>query len=569
MEKKLQKLIEAGEAPEWLSEESYKILQSGYLLPKETPKGMWMRISRASADKLNKPELTNKFFELFWKNWLCPATPVASNMGTQRGLPISCFGSFVPDSIDGIMGSMHEIAMLSKHGGGIGTFWGSVRPRGSSITGNGKTDGIVPFLKILDSTTVGVSQGGVRRGASAAYLPIEHDDFDEFINIRRPQGDANRQCLNLHHAVTISDEFMQKVIDGDEKSRHRWRELIKTRFETGEPYIMFRDTVNNHRPECYKHNNLDVKTSQLCSEITLYNDEEHTFVCCLSSMNLARWDEWKDTDAIYYSIWFLDGVMQEFIDKAKNIKGFEKAVKFSEKSRALGLGVLGWHTLLQSKNLAFESFEAYMQNNVIFKRLREEAERATKDLACSFGEPEWCKGFNRRNTHLLSVAPTASNSLISGNVSPGIEPLAANAFAHKTAKGTFLQKNKHLETLLESINQNTSEVWKSIVVNEGSVQHLEFLTSEQKMVFLTAREINQFALIKLAAGRQRWIDQTQSLNLFFPANADPKYINQVHLEAWKSGIQTLYYCRTSSVLKGDAGSREYKRESSECTMCEG
>ena len=562
-------LKEQGNAPDWLTDHGLKTLQAGYLLPDETPKGMWQRISSAAAERLQKPEMTERFFDLFWKNWLCPATPVATNMGTKRGLPISCFSAYIPDSVDGIMTSMHEIAMLSKHGGGIGSYYGALRPRGSKIKGNGKTDGIVPFLKILDSTISGISQGGVRRGAAAAYLPIEHGDYDEFVNIRKPHGDVNRQCLNLHHGVTVGDEFMEKVIKGDKKSREKWRELLKTRMETGEPYIMFRDSVNRHRPECYKQNGLEVSTSQLCSEIVLFNDELHTFVCCLSSMNLARWDEWKDTDAIQVATWFLDGVMTEFIDRAKQIPGFENAVRFSEKSRALGLGVLGWHSLLQSKMFSMDSFDAYMLNNVIFKKLREEAEKATADLAAEYGEPEWCKGFNRRNTHLLACAPTASNSIISGDQSAGIEPYAANAFSHKTAKGTFLQKNRFLEKLLEDKEMNTIEVWRSIITNEGSVQQLDFLSEEEKAVFLTAREMNMFTLIKLAGARQKWLDQTQSLNLFFPANASADYLNKVHLEAWKSGVQTLYYCRASSVLKGDSGTREYKRESSECTMCEG
>lgn len=568
--KEIELLIKQGEAPKWLTEEGYKTLKGGYLLPDETPKMMWRRVSKASALRLKKPELEEEFFQLFWKNWLCGASPVLANMGTERGLPISCFGLTIPDSVDGIMSSIHEVAMLSKNGGGIGTYWGEVRPRGSAITGNGKSDGIIPFLKILDSTTIGISQGGTRRGASSAYLDIEHGDFDEFLQMRRPQGDVNRQCLNLHQGVCISDAFMEKVVAGGKEARRKWKELLKSRFETGEPYILFTDTANRNRPECYIKNDLKVKTSQLCSEILLHTDENHTFVCCLSSMNLARWDEWKDTNAVQTAIWFLDGVMEEFIQKTENMPGFERARRFAIKSRALGLGVLGFHTLLQSKMLSFESMEAYLLNNVIFKRMREEADKATVDLAMEYGEPEWCKGFRRRNTHCLAVAPTVSNSLISGNVSAGIEPISANAYTQKTAKGTFLQQNRELMKLLISLNQNTDEVWKSIVLNEGSVQHLDFLTKEQKEVFMTAREINQFALVKLASGRQKYIDQGQSLNLFFPANTDPKYFNEVHLEAWKSGVITLYYTRTGSVLKADSGSRSYyKREASECVMCEG
>jgi ribonucleoside-diphosphate reductase alpha chain len=475
----------------------------------------------------------------------------------------------IPDSVDGIMSSMHEIGMLSKNGGGIGTYWGKVRPRGTPITNNGQSDGIIPFLKIQDSVTVGISQGGTRRGASSAYLEVEHGDFDEFIDMRRPSGDINRQCLNIHHALSCGNEFMQQVVDGDPEARRRWTKILKSRFETGEPYLFFRDNVEASRPPCYKGLGLDVLTSQLCTEIMLYTDEYHTFVCCLSSMNAARFDEWKDTDACRLAIWFLDAVMEEFIVKTQGLKGFERALNFSIKSRALGLGILGLHTLFQSKGYPFDSIDAFLLNGIIFRQMRMQAEEATKELAEAYGEPEWCRGYNRRNTHLLAVAPTVSNSLISGNVSAGIEPWAANAFAQKSAKGTFFQKNKILESILESRSRNDSETWKSIVNTEGSVQHLDCLSSEEKAVFLTAREINQYALIKLAAGRQRWLDQGQSLNLFFPANADPRYLNGVHIEAWKAGLLTLYYCRTSSVLRGDSGSRAYIRSASECSMCEG
>jgi len=575
--KTLEALKQCGEAPEWMGMESYGTLSKGYLLKSETPKQMWLRASKASAARLKKPELADKFFEIMWNNWLCCASPVLSNMGTQRGLPISCFASYSPDSIKGILDTAREIGLLSKQGGGTSVHCQAIRCRGSDISGNGRSDGIIPFNKIWDSVVIGVSQGGVRRGACASYADIEHGDAEEFLEMRRPSGDINRQCLNLHHGVCLSDAWMQKVVDNDGKERNLWKKVLKTRFETGEPYLFFTDTVNRGNPECYKKHGLSVKGSNLCSEITLHTDEEHTFVCCLSSMNIARWDEWKDTDAVQLAIWFLDGVMEEFIDKTEDLDGFERARRFAVKSRALGLGVLGFHTLLQSKMLSFDSLQAYLLNKTIFKRIREEADKATESLAIEYGEPEWCEGSKRRNSHTIAVAPTVSNSLISGNVSAGIEPLAANAFAQKTAKGTFLQKNHQLETVLVAHDKNTDEIWKSIITTEGSVQHLDFLTPEEKEVFLTARELNQFTIIKLAADRQQFIDQAQSINLFFPANVDPEYFNQVHLEAWKQGVKTLYYTRTSSVLKGDSGSREhvqlntetYKREASECVMCQG
>jgi ribonucleoside-diphosphate reductase alpha chain len=576
-------LKSTGEAPEWLTIEGYVTLSKGYLLKGETPKMLWKRASEASARNLNKPELADKFFELMWNNWLCLASPVAANMGTERGLPISCYGSYTEDSVDGIMDTMSEVASLSKNGGGLGVYFGDVRPRGSKIKDNGESDGIIPFLKILDSVTIGISQGGTRRGATSVYLPIEHEDFDEFIEMRKPSGDLNRQCLNLHHAVSIGDDFMEKVFQGESWARERWKKVLKTRFETGEPYIFFRDTTNKANPECYKANSLSVKASQLCSEITLHSDKDHTYVCCLSSMNLARWDEWKDTDAVKMSVWFLDGVMEEFIKKSDGKKGFEKARNFALKSRALGLGVLGFHSLLQAKGYPFGDLRTYTLNGEIFKHMKEEAEKATKELYETYGAPEWCEGFERRNTHLLAVAPTVSNSIISGNVSAGIEPLAAIAYAQKTAKGTFLQKNRDFTKLLQDLGKDNEKVWQSIIVGNGSVQHLNFLTDEQKEVFATAREIDQMVLVRLAAQRQKYIDQGQSLNLFFFADADPKYYNAVHLEAYRQGLKTLYYSRASSILQGDNTTRNYERKSTladiiskevdssetSCTFCEG
>ncbi|NBP16317.1 ribonucleoside-diphosphate reductase subunit alpha [bacterium] len=589
MKLNLEELKLNGEAAEWHTDESIKTLENGYLLDGETPRAMYNRIARAVASRLNKPELEQKFFDYMWKGWLGPASPVCANMGTERGLPISCYSVHVGDSVNDIMGSMGELAALSKHGGGVGMHWNDVRSRGSEISnGNGKSDGVIPFLKIQDSTTIGISQGGVRRGASAAYLPVDHGDVEEFLKMRRPQGDTNRQCLNIHHGINISDSFMNRVIDKkDKEARSLWVEIMKTRYETGEPYLFFSDNVEKNRPEVYKKLGLDVKGSNICTEIFLHTDKDHSFVCCLSSLNLAKYDEWKDTDVMYYSTWFLDGVMQEFIEKAKSKPGFERAVRFAEKSRALGLGVLGFHTLLQKRMLPYDHFDTFMLNAEIFRNLDRETKRASEDLAKEYGEPEWCKGFGVRNTHRVALAPTVSNSIISGNVSPSIEPWTANSFAKKSAKGTFIHRNKELEVILEAKGKNTESVWASIVGNQGSVQHLDFLTKQEKDVFLTAREINQFVLIKLAGQRQRWIDQGQSINLFFPSNVDPKYFHDVHVMAWKEGLNTLYYCRTSSPLKGDAGSREYDRKTidtqaeavvdntpysrsaSECVACEG
>lgn len=561
-----------GKAPLWLKEEGFKTLSGGYLLPDEKPVDMYSRVAKAAAKNLKRPDLEEDFFEIIWNNWLCLATPVASNLGTDRGLPISCNSIHIGDSIDSIFTKNHELAILSKNGAGVGIYLGDVRGRGASIKGNGESEGIVPWAKVYDTTCLSVSQGSTRRGAGAVYLDINHPDIEEFINIRRTTGDINRRCLNLHHAVCIDDEFMKKVANGDEKARHLWGEIVKTRYETGEPYLFFKDNVNNQRPECYVKNNLFIKTSNICNEIYLYTDPEHTFVCCLSSLNLVRYLEWKDwrsprsgKSLVELTTYLLDAVLTEYIEKGKAIFGLNSAIRFAEKSRAIGIGVLGWHTFLQENNLPFDSFESMMYNNMIFKQIREQADKATLDLAVEYGEPEWCRGFGRRNSHCIAVAPTVSNSIISGSVSAGIEPIAANVFALKSAKGTFLRKNSSLEKLLISKNKNTPEVWNSISQNDGSVSHLTFLSQEEKEVFLTAREINQFAIIKQASQRQKYIDQGQSVNLFFAKNSDPKYIHQVHMEAWRSNLKGLYYCRAESVLKGDMTNRQKE----ECKACEG
>lgn len=566
----LEKLIIDGKAPLWLTEEGYKTLQGGYLLPNETPAEMYTRVATAASCALKMPDLQAEFFDVMWNGWLCLATPIACNLGTERGLPISCNSIHVGDSIDSIFSKSHELAILSKHGAGVGIYLGDIRGRGANIKGNGFSEGIVPWAKVFDSTTVSVSQGSTRRGASAVYLPVEHGDFDEFINIRKPTGDINRRCLNLHHGVCIGDDFMERVKAGDPKARSKWTEIIKNRYETGEPYLFFSDNVNSQRPECYVKNNLEIKTSNICNEIYLYTDAEHTFVCCLSSLNLARYHEWKNWKSFSkktlpeLTAWFLDAVLTEYINKAKNIRGLESAVRFAEKSRAIGIGALGWHTLLQEEGLPFDSFRSMMLNNEIFKFIKEGADKATEEMSELFGEPEWCKGFKRRNSHCVAVAPTVSNSIISGSVSAGIEPIAANVFVLKSAKGTFLRKNKTLEKLLEAKGKNSPEVWNSISQNDGSVSHLSFLSDEEKQVFLTAREINQFAIVKQAAQRQKYIDQGQSVNLFFAKNSDPRYIHKVHMEAWESGLKGLYYCRAESVLKGDMANRQKE----ECAACE-
>jgi ribonucleoside-diphosphate reductase alpha chain len=562
---KLDDLKTSGEAPQWYTEESFTTVDNGYLLVNETPRSMYRRVARSASVALNEPHLEQEFFEAMWNNWLCPASPVLSNMGTNRGLPISCYGIDAPDSVDGIYRSVHEMAMLTKHGGGVGVSLNRIRGRGEQIRGgaNGQSEGIIPWGKVFDSAIIATSQGNVRRGAASMNLSIEHRDFEEFLNMRRPKGDVNRQCLNLHHCAVVTDSFMTSIENGNVENRKKWVELLKTRIETGEPYIMFIDTVNNANPEAYKKNDLEVTMTNICSEITLHTDEDHSFICCLSSLNAAKWDEWKDTSLVKLTTRFLNGVLNEFINKAKYLPGFKRVIASATKGRAIGIGVLGWHTLLQEKLLPFDSFQTMMLNAQIFKKIHEDSISASKELASLYGEPEWCEGTGMYNTHLVAIAPTRSNSIISGDVSAGIEPIIANAYTDKTAKGVFIRKSKPLSTVLSKYGKDTDEVWKEILVNNGSVQNLKFLSAEEKDVFKTAYEINQKVLIRQAGQRQPFVDQAQSLNLFFPADADPKWFHEVHMEAWKAGVKTLYYCRSSSVIKGDIASR-----GDDCKSCE-
>jgi ribonucleoside-diphosphate reductase alpha chain len=575
--------------PEWANTEIYvKTISKGYLQEGEKPKDAYWRVATTIAKRLGKPALATKFFDYIWKGWLCLATPVLSNTGTDRGLPISCFGIDVGDSIFEIGNKNLELMLLAKHGGGVGVGINMIRPAGTKITGNGTSDGVVPFIKIYDSTILATNQGSVRRGAASVNIKIEHKDFEDFLEVREPKGDVNRQSLNLHQCVVVSDKFMKKLEEGDSEARRKWGKLLQKRKATGEPYIMFKGNVNKANPEMYKKNGLKVHMTNICSEIVLHTDEQHSFVCCLSSLNLAKYDEWKDTDLVYTSTMFLDGVLEEFIQRAKNMRGFENAVRSAERGRALGLGVLGWHTYLQQKGIPFEGLPAQFETRKIFSQIKIESERASRDMAKEFGEPLWCKDFGMRNTHLRAVAPTVSNSKLSGNVSSGIEPWAANVFTEQTSKGTFIRKNPELERVLRKIGKNTKEVWDQILSDGGSVLGLDFLddycfvdskvvevkeveeTNKYKMVpikdvFKTFKEINQLDLIRQAGIRQQYIDQAVSLNLAFPAIADPKWINQVHLEAWKQGVKTLYYMRTESVLRGDIAQQAMNPD---CVSCE-
>lgn len=574
--------IKGEDYPIWGDTEVYKkTIAGGYLLEGETPKDAYKRVASTVARRLYKPELAEKFFQYIWDGWLCLASPVLSNTGTDRGLPISCFGIDVGDSIHEIGNKNLEMMLLAKHGGGVGIGVNMIRPAGSKITGNGTSDGVVPFCKIYDSTILATNQGAVRRGAASVNINIDHDDFDEWLEIREPKGDVNRQSLNLHQCVVIGDKFMRKLEAGDKEARKKWGKVLQKRKATGEPYILFKGNTNKANPDAYKTNGLKVHMTNICSEITLHTDESHSFVCCLSSLNLDKYDEWKNTNLVYDATWFLDGVLEEFIQRAKGMKGFDNSVRSAVKGRALGLGVLGWHTYLQKNGIAFEGLLAQFKTREIFSKIKIETERASRALAEVYGEPLWCAGTGFRNTHLRAIAPTVSNSKLAGNVSPGIEPWAANVFTEQSAKGTFIRKNKELKKVLRKLAIDNKETWDKILEDGGSVQGLKELDgwyfdhngklneeegTTVKDVFKTFKEINQLELIRQAGIRQDYIDQSVSLNLAFPSVVEPRWMNQVHIEAWKRGIKTLYYMRTESVLRGDIAA---KAMDPDCLSCDG
>lgn len=558
--------------PTWMNEISLSMISKGYLLPDEDVFDAFKRVSKAAARRLKRKDLQPFFYEAMVKNWLCLASPVLSNLGTERGMPISCFGIDTDDSIEGIALANSELMRLSSQGGGVGIGVSRIRGRGKLIKDNGISEGVVPWIKIYDSTILATNQGSVRRGAASVNLNINHPDIEEFLMIRRPKGDVNRQCLNMHQCVVIDDEFMNKLEERDPKALKLWGEILKTRLETGEPYIMFEDNVNNNNPEAYKKNNLHVSMTNICSEISLYTDELHSFICCLSSLNLARWDEWKEytfengMTLPELTCWFLEGVLQEFIDRAKNIRFMENTYRSASKGRAIGIGVLGWHTFLQERGIPFAGLQANSYTRVMFDFIEKEALKASRAQAELYGEPEWCKGTGLRHTHHLAIAPTVSNAHISGGVSPSIEPIPANVFNLKTAKGTFIKKNPTLEKLLESKGYNIDSVWDQIAKDKGSVMGLPdyILTDEEKEVFLTFKEINPYEIVRQNGIRQKYVDQAISLNLTFDPSDSPKYISDVHKLAWKEGIKTLYYMRSESILRGDAIQRD-----DNCVACEG
>ena len=529
----------------WFNEESEQMLNRGYLLKGETLEGAIDRITEAAAKRLYKPELKEAFKEMIVKGWISFSSPVWANMGTQRGLPISCFNVHVPDSIEGITHKMGEVIMQTKIGGGTSGYFGELRHRGTAVTDNGKSSGAVSFMKLFDTSMDVVSQGGVRRGAFAAYLDIDHDDIEEFLQIR----DIGNPIQNLFMGVCVPDYWMHEMIEGDTDKRRIWAKVLESRQQKGMPYIFFTDNVNRNKPQVYKDKGLTINASNLCSEIMLPSTEDESFICCLSSMNLELYDEWKDTNAVKLAIYFLDAVLSEFIEKTEGNYYLSAARNFAIRHRALGLGVLGYHSYLQRNMIPFESMEAKMFNAKVFKQIQEQSLAASKELANIYGEPELMKGYGLRNATTMAIAPTTSSSAILGQTSPGIEPFASNYYKAGLAKGNFIRKNKYLAKLLEEKGLDTEDVWRDIMLNHGSVQHMHQLTQEEKDVFKTFKEISPLEIVTQAAQRQQYIDQAQSLNLNIPSSMPIKDVNKVIIDAWKLGVKTLYYQRSQSVSK--------------------
>lgn len=550
-------------------------LDDRYLLPEEKYQDLFARVAIHYGDN---PEHAGRIYDYISRMWFMPATPILSNGGTNRGMPISCFLNETEDSLKGIVDLWNENVWLASKGGGIGSYWGNLRALGEKVGRNGKTSGVVPFVRVQDSLTLAISQGSLRRGSSAVYLDISHPEIEEFIDIRRPTGgDPNRKALNLHHGVCVTDAFMQAVEQDGKwalvspkdkhvvdtvKARDLWAKLLTTRIETGEPYIIFIDTVNKAIPEHHKQAGLHVKMSNLCSEITLPTGPDHvggnrTAVCCLSSLNLEYFDEWKNHPTfIEDTMRFLDNVLTDFIENAP--EAMRRATYSAMRERSIGLGVMGFHSYLQSKMIPFESVMAKVWNKKMFEHIRKSADAASVKLAGERGACPDAADFNikERFSNKIAIAPTASISIICGNASPGIEPYAANVFTQKTLSGSFPVRNKYLKQLLAEKDQDTPEVWSSITTHEGSVQHLDFLDENEKLVFKTAYEMDQRWVIEHAGDRAPFICQAQSLNVFLPANVHKRDLHMLHYMAWKKGVKSLYYCRSASLQRSDKVSKK-------------
>ena len=543
----------------WLNKDSRKFLERGYLEEGETPEQRIQDIADRAHTLLDSmPGFADKFVDYMSRGFYSLSSPIWSNFGRKRGLPISCFGSYIPDDMEQILYKIGEVGTMSKLGGGTSAYFGDVRGRGAPISSGGAATGVHHQLTVFDSLINYVSQGNVRRGSFAAYLPIDHADIEEFLKIRS-EGNS---IQDLSIGVCVTDEWMKSMLEGDKEKRKVWGTVIKKRFESGYPYIFFTDNANNNAPQMYKDKGLKIHASNLCTEIFLSTGEDESFVCDLSSLNLEKWDEIAETDAVETLVYFLDAVMSEFIIKTGGDKFMRAPRKFAINQRALGVGALGWHSLLQSKMIPFESMEAKMINNQIWSTIRAKADAATAELAKIFGEPFMLEGYGRRNSTTLAIAPTTSSSFILGQASPSIEPLNSNYFVKDLAKGKFTYKNPHLEKLLKEKGRNDQETWKDVLTHGGSVQHLDFLTQEEKDVFKTFGEISQKEIVIQAAQRQKYIDQGQSLNLMIPPTAKPKDVNELLIFAWEQGIKSLYYQRSANPAQ------ELARSILTCSSCE-
>ena len=544
---------------EWLNEDSRLFLQRGYLLEGTTALDRIRYIAEHAERKLGIEGYADKFYHYMARGYFSLSSPIWSNFGLDRGLPISCFGSYIGDSIHEIMETTAEVGMMSKIGGGTSGYFGDIRPRGSAIKNNGKSDGSFNFSKLFDTVIDVISQGTSRKGQFAGYIDIEHGDIDEWLDIHT---EGNPIQL-MYYGVCVGHDWLESMKSGDPYKRQLWAKLLQRKTETGIPYLFFKDNANAGRPDVYKDKNMTVHASNLCTEIMLPSSSDESFVCCLSSMNLLYFDEWKDTDAPEVLTYFLDVVMSEFIEKSNEIPFLHRANKFARRHRALGLGVLGWHSYLQANNIAFDSFQAMQKNNEVFRTLQEKTLKASQELAKRFGEPEILKGYGRRNTTLMSIAPTKSSSFILGSVSPSVEPFKSNYYVKDLAKIKTVYKNPFLEKLLKEKGLDNEEIWESILHNDDSVQHLAQLTDEEKEVFKTFSEISQLSVIQQAAQRQKYIDQGQSINIMVHPATPAKDLNQLYLTAEELGLKSIYYQYSMSAAQ------VFNRNLLSCSSCEG
>jgi ribonucleoside-diphosphate reductase alpha chain len=542
----------------WLNSHSRTFLERGYIEEGKSPEERIIEIAKNAEKILGIDGFANKFEDYMSRGFYSLSTPVWTNFGNKRGLPVSCFNSHISDKMESILGKVAEVGIMSKMGGGTSGYFGDLRERGAKISVGGESSGPVHFMELFDTVADVVSQGSARRGSFAAYLPIEHPDIEEFLQIRS----EGHSIQNMSIGITITDSWMQSMVDGDKEKRKIWAKVIQKRFETGYPYIFFTDSINNNAPQVYKDKGLKINSSNLCSEIALASSENESFVCVLSSLNLLHWDEIVETDAVETLIYFLDAVNEEFVQKTIGLKFMEAPHNFAKSHRALGLGVLGWHSLLQSKMISFESMEAKLLNSQIWKTIRDRADKASQDLAKLLGEPELLKGYGRRNVTTLAVAPTTSSSFILGQVSPSIEPQNSNYYVKNLAKGKFTYKNPYLKEVLKKHDKHDEETWKSILVKGGSVQHLNFLSQDEKNVFKTFGEISQKEIVIQASARQKYIDQSQSLNIMIPPNTSPKEVSTLLIEGWQMGIKTFYYQRSANPAQ------ELARSILACASCE-